>query len=78
MPLSQLHMAEDEEDRSLEFTRNPMAYAFDPVRRERQVQLVGDLDELPLILSGVESVGNTAWCSCGHVTAISTRGESIC
>ena len=46
---------------SLEVTRNPMAYDFEPVRRERQVQLVRDLDEPPLILSGVESVGNTAW-----------------
>ena len=51
-------MAEDEEEMSLEVTRNPMAYDFEPVRRERQVQLVRDLDEPPLILSGVESVGS--------------------
>ncbi|KAL2098293.1 hypothetical protein ACEWY4_007500 [Coilia grayii] len=69
-----------EEERSFQVTRNPVAYAFEPIRRERKVQIkkVGDLDEPLLLLSGVERVGNTAWCSCGHCTAMPTPWESVC
>uniref|UniRef100_A0A667WGZ6 P2X purinoreceptor 7 intracellular domain-containing protein n=1 Tax=Myripristis murdjan TaxID=586833 RepID=A0A667WGZ6_9TELE len=71
-------MSEDEAERYFEgIQRNPMAYAFEPVRRRERMENISS-EEQPLVASGVERVGNTTWCLCGHCTQMPTATESIC
>uniref|UniRef100_A0A667WXP1 P2X purinoreceptor 7 intracellular domain-containing protein n=1 Tax=Myripristis murdjan TaxID=586833 RepID=A0A667WXP1_9TELE len=71
-------MSEDEAERYFEgVQRNPMAYAFEPVRRRERMENISS-EEQPLVASGVERVGNTTWCLCGHCTQMPTATESIC
>lgn len=68
---------EDEVERQIELP-NPMAYAFEPIRRANQAVLRREEYVEPVLVWGAERVGNTTWCRCGCCAAMPTVTESIC
>uniref|UniRef100_A0A671MDI7 P2X purinoreceptor 7 intracellular domain-containing protein n=1 Tax=Sinocyclocheilus anshuiensis TaxID=1608454 RepID=A0A671MDI7_9TELE len=61
-------------ERAVEPIVNPMAYAFEPIRALRPLE-VEEVIENPLVW-GEERVGNNLWCKCGWCTPMPT--VSIC
>ena len=74
----------DEVDRPTDSIRNPVAYAFEPVRttavrRAPPVEL--DDGEESVTLQNLPEdvrVGNVAWCRCGRCIPMQTEVESVC
>uniref|UniRef100_A0A673MZE4 Uncharacterized protein n=1 Tax=Sinocyclocheilus rhinocerous TaxID=307959 RepID=A0A673MZE4_9TELE len=71
---------EDELERAVEPIVNPMAYAFEPIRRGERALRPLEVEEVidnPLVW-GEEWVGYNLWCKCGWCTPMPTVSESIC
>ncbi|CAJ1057718.1 Hypothetical predicted protein [Xyrichtys novacula] len=71
-------MDDDKVESTVEVSNNPMATAFEPIRRGNRT---GEVREKEVMVEpGVfreERLGNTTWCRCGRCMVVPTMVEYV-